>query len=177
MAPARTKVRIYDSAESRESWQPHSSDGWYLGPASKHFRSFHVLRKESMRPSVSNSLDWLSARLSIPGSSKEEILIKAIKKLQVKIETLSHMSNKQLQESRNAIDQKKQLFVNDALFIPTQLDENKSTQLAEEQRVTDHVEEQRLTVIIDEFNKNESAPVSDMILRCIYDVSHMIPHG
>jgi len=168
MAPAGTKVKIYDSAEARESWQPHSSDGWYLGPALKHYRSYHVIRKESMRPSVSNSLDWFPARIRIPGSSKEEILVKAIEKLQVKIETLSPLSNEQLQQSRDAIDQMKQLFVKDAIVTPTQPDENESTPLAEEQRVpetieeqrvTDHIEEQRVTVI-DESNKNESAPTT-----------------
>ena len=169
MAPAGTKVKIYDSAESRESWQPHSSDGWYLGPALNHYRSYNVIRKDSMRTSVSNSLDWFPARVSIPGSSKEEILLKAIENLQLKIETSSPMNSEQLQHSTDAINNMRQLFINDAPSVPTQPDSDQNIQIAKEQRVTDTVEKQRVTdtveeqrvTVIDESDTNEPAPATE----------------
>ena len=169
MAPAGTKIKIYDSAESRESWQPHSSEGWYLSPAIKHYRSYNVLRKDSMRPSVSNSLDWFPARVNIPGSSKEEILLTAIERLRTAIETLSPMSTAELQQS---IDQMKQLFITDAPLIPTQPDvyepaeeqrvpnavQNETVpDNIEEQKATDHVQEQRVPDI-DNSDTNEIVP-------------------
>ncbi|MFN9909297.1 MAG: hypothetical protein ACK56F_24785, partial [bacterium] len=121
------------------------------------------------RPSVSNSLDWFPARVSIPGSSKEEILLTAIERLQTAIEKFSPMSTEQLQQS---IDQMKQLFITDAPLVPTQPD---ISEPAEEQRVpntvqkervpdnieeekpTDHVQEQRVPDI-DNSDTNEIVP-------------------
>ncbi len=33
-----TKALIYDDTASRASWAPHATDGFYIGPASNHYR-------------------------------------------------------------------------------------------------------------------------------------------
>ena len=41
LAPPGTKTLIYEVAARRASWAPHAVDGWYLGPAMKHYRCGH----------------------------------------------------------------------------------------------------------------------------------------
>ena len=38
LAPSRTKSLIYEAPSKRTAWGPHVIDGWYLGPAMKHYR-------------------------------------------------------------------------------------------------------------------------------------------
>jgi hypothetical protein len=41
LVPLGTKALIYDDPASRASWVPHATDGFYLGPASDHYRCLH----------------------------------------------------------------------------------------------------------------------------------------
>jgi hypothetical protein len=38
LAPLKTRALIYDDPASRASWPPHETDGYYVGPASNHYR-------------------------------------------------------------------------------------------------------------------------------------------
>jgi hypothetical protein len=38
LAPPGTRVHIHEKPELRNTWSPHMVDGWYLGPATKHYR-------------------------------------------------------------------------------------------------------------------------------------------
>ena len=38
LAPLGTKALIYDAPAVRASWVPHATDGYYVGPASNHYR-------------------------------------------------------------------------------------------------------------------------------------------
>jgi hypothetical protein len=33
-----TKVVVHDKPDARAAWAPHGTDGFYVGPASKHYR-------------------------------------------------------------------------------------------------------------------------------------------
>ena len=41
LAPLGTKALIYDDPASHASWTPHVTDGFYVGPASDHYRCLH----------------------------------------------------------------------------------------------------------------------------------------
>jgi hypothetical protein len=38
LAPLGTKALVYDDLGSQTSWAPHATDGFYVGPASDHYR-------------------------------------------------------------------------------------------------------------------------------------------
>jgi hypothetical protein len=37
MAPPGTKVVIHEKPQQRRLWDPHRTDGWYLGPTLEHY--------------------------------------------------------------------------------------------------------------------------------------------
>ena len=41
MVPPGTKVLMYNTPQTRGSWDPHGEDGWYIGLALKHYRCYH----------------------------------------------------------------------------------------------------------------------------------------
>ena len=42
IAPLGTKLLIYEKLGPRASWSPHAKNGWYIGPALRHYRCFNV---------------------------------------------------------------------------------------------------------------------------------------
>jgi hypothetical protein len=42
LAPLGTKALIYDDPAVRASWAPHATDGYYVGPATEHYRCLHL---------------------------------------------------------------------------------------------------------------------------------------
>jgi hypothetical protein len=51
LAPLGTRALIYDDPASRASWAPHATDGYYVGPASNHYRClrFYIPATRSFR--------------------------------------------------------------------------------------------------------------------------------
>ena len=72
--PPGTKVIILDPVSTRESWAPHGLNGFYIGPALQHYRSFRVFASATNDFRVSDSLSWHPRKLRLPGSSKEELI-------------------------------------------------------------------------------------------------------
>jgi hypothetical protein len=42
LAPPGTKVLIHEKPSTRGTWAPHDVEGWYLGPAQRHYRCYRV---------------------------------------------------------------------------------------------------------------------------------------
>ena len=42
LAPPGTRVLIHEKPSVRRTWSPHAVDGWYLGPAPRHYRCYRV---------------------------------------------------------------------------------------------------------------------------------------
>jgi hypothetical protein len=42
LAPLGTKALVYDIPATRTSWAPHATDGFYVGPATDHYRCLHL---------------------------------------------------------------------------------------------------------------------------------------
>ena len=78
IAPVGTRVEIYESAEARESWAPHSSAGFYLGPSLNHYRCYRVFAVQTQRVRISDSLDWFPLSVQMPGSSVSELILAAL---------------------------------------------------------------------------------------------------
>ena len=42
MAPLGTKLLVHIKPEIRESWAPRATNGWYIGPALRHYHCYRV---------------------------------------------------------------------------------------------------------------------------------------
>ena len=81
LAPVGTLVVVHNArppAGDRLSWSPHGHEGFYLGPALDHYRSFRVYDIVTKGLRTSNSLSWHPAPFPMPGSSAIELSLAAI---------------------------------------------------------------------------------------------------
>jgi hypothetical protein len=81
IAPIGTRVMVYVPPDKRGSWAPHSKKGWYVGPSLVHYRCFRVYMEQTKAIRVSDSIQWASDPINLPGSSPLEILSAAINDL------------------------------------------------------------------------------------------------
>ena len=58
LAPAGCKVIIHDRTDERPSWADHSTRGFYVGPAMKHFRNYNVLMDTTKKIRQSNTVNF-----------------------------------------------------------------------------------------------------------------------
>ena len=45
LAPLGTKVLAYEMPSHQKTWDKHGKEGWYVGPAMKHYQCYRVLVK------------------------------------------------------------------------------------------------------------------------------------
>jgi hypothetical protein len=54
-APPGTRIIAHETPGRRRAWAPHRQDGWYIGPALKHYRCFSVYITKKIQQSSGNS--------------------------------------------------------------------------------------------------------------------------
>ena len=79
--PGIIKVLAFESPIARESWAPHGRAGFYVGPASQHYRCYRVFIPETKRVRVVDTLSWHPSRLLLPGTSPIDDLSAATRDL------------------------------------------------------------------------------------------------
>jgi hypothetical protein len=89
ISPFGTSVLIYDSPTTRQSWASHGTPGYYLGPALKHYRSYHVVTTASRTYRITDTLAWYPAPLKLPGSSPLELLLSSVDHLTTSLHEVS----------------------------------------------------------------------------------------
>ena len=58
LAPPGTAVTIHEKPEQRDSWSKHGIEGFYLGPASNHYRCYKVWATHTSSIRVTDTLAW-----------------------------------------------------------------------------------------------------------------------
>ena len=79
IAPPGIKIQVHEKPEQRTSWGVHCVDGFYLGPALDHYRSWRTYIPQTRSKCVSDTIAWFPARVRMPGTSKIEALSAAIR--------------------------------------------------------------------------------------------------
>jgi hypothetical protein len=59
-----TRVLIHEKPDLRNTWSPHAVDGWYTGPAMKHYRCYRVWVTETASERVTETVVWLPSKVS-----------------------------------------------------------------------------------------------------------------
>jgi len=63
--------------KSRGTWAPHGVEGWYLGPAMDHYRSYHVYVPSTKATRIADKLAWLPSHVVMPTASSTDIAMAA----------------------------------------------------------------------------------------------------
>lgn len=72
LAPPGIRVLIHEKPSVRETWAPHAVNGWYLGPAPLHYRSYRVWVNETSAERISDTLVWFPTKVVMPTVSSAD---------------------------------------------------------------------------------------------------------
>lgn len=81
IAPVGTHVVVYETPDQRASWAAHGQDGWYLGSAPDHYRTYIVWIHSTRHTRLSDTLAWFPSPLHMPGSSPTDVITAALSDL------------------------------------------------------------------------------------------------
>jgi hypothetical protein len=56
LAPPGTKVIIHEKPQQRKTWDPHGTEGWYLGPAMEHYRCHWVFTNKTKAERITDTV-------------------------------------------------------------------------------------------------------------------------
>ena len=77
LAPPGTRVLIHEKPSVRKTWSPHAVDGWYLGPAPRHYRCYRVWSTGTNAERTVDTLTWRPTQVRMPTASTNDILLAA----------------------------------------------------------------------------------------------------
>ena len=77
LAPPGTKVIIHEKPTQRTSWGPHGVVGWYVGPATEHYRCVRVYVPSTFRERISDTVEFLPHKTPFPTTSDADTLVQA----------------------------------------------------------------------------------------------------
>ncbi|KAL7490234.1 hypothetical protein ACHAW6_015984 [Cyclotella cf. meneghiniana] len=81
LAPLGREVQVHDKPMRRKSWDPYSSNGWYIGTSSEHYYCFRVYHKESRAEQVPDTVYFKHRYITMQTVTKADAVIKAAKEL------------------------------------------------------------------------------------------------
>ena len=81
MAPPGTKIIIHEKPTQRRSWDPHGTDGWYLGPALDHYRCYRVFTNKTKAERTTDTVEFFPQQTPVPYLSPTDVAIKATREL------------------------------------------------------------------------------------------------
>ena len=73
LGPPGTKVLIHDRPNNRGTWSPHGTEGWYIGPAMDHYRSFKIYIPSTNDIRISDTLAWYPSHVTMPRASSADM--------------------------------------------------------------------------------------------------------
>lgn len=89
LGPPGTKVVVHEKPGQRGTWSPHGVEGWYIGPAMEHHRSFLVYISSTRTTQNTDTLAWFPSKILMLTASSSDIAMAAAYDL---IQALLHPS-------------------------------------------------------------------------------------
>jgi hypothetical protein len=75
IAPPGIKVQAHLRPEERDSWAPHTIDGWYIGPSLEHYRWHRIWIPSTNSERIIQTLTWLPHAINMPTATSTDIAI------------------------------------------------------------------------------------------------------
>ena len=76
-----TKCIIYDLPEARPSWEPHETEGWYIGPALQHFWCYSVCTPSTKAECNRLTVEFFPIEIQVPETTDTDRIVKAARDL------------------------------------------------------------------------------------------------
>jgi hypothetical protein len=73
MAPPDTRVAAHEKPEQRASWDPHSVDGWYLGPTLDHYRCYRVHINKTKADRIVDTVEFFPVNVAMPRTASKDL--------------------------------------------------------------------------------------------------------
>ena len=77
LAPPGTKVQVFESPTTRKTWAPHSSNGFYIGPAMQHYRCYKCYIPATRGERIARTVHFLPHDQHLPSLSAADIISNA----------------------------------------------------------------------------------------------------
>ena len=77
LAPPGTKVILHEKPQQRKSWDPHGTEGWYLGPALDHYRCYRVFTIKTKAERITDTVEFFPQRTPVPYTTPTDVAIRA----------------------------------------------------------------------------------------------------
>jgi hypothetical protein len=81
MTPPGTRIIAHETPSRRRTWAPHGQDGWYIGPALEHYRSYTVYINKIRKEQIVEAVDFFPENFKLPFLSTKELATQAAKEL------------------------------------------------------------------------------------------------
>jgi hypothetical protein len=78
LQPPGINVLVHDKPCDRDSWAPHASPGWYIGPALQHYRCFECFMQGTQSVRISDTVEWFPDKIVIPTASTDDLILAGI---------------------------------------------------------------------------------------------------
>ena len=72
---------VHENPSVRGTWATHAIDGWYVGPATLHYRCYRVWIKETSAIRIADTLSWSHSKTKMPTASSAEAAVAAARDL------------------------------------------------------------------------------------------------
>jgi hypothetical protein len=106
LAPPGTKVIIHEKLQQRKTWDPHGTEGWYLGPAMEHHRCHRVFTNKTKAERITDTVEFFPQHTTVPSMTTDKIAIQAASDLIAAINqptantTMAPIGDKQMEAIR-----------------------------------------------------------------------------
>ena len=81
LTPPGTKALIFESSADHRTWAPHGVDGWYLGPAPKHYRCYKLYGPKTRAERTAKTVQFFPHQCLVPKTSFVDAAIVAARAL------------------------------------------------------------------------------------------------
>ena len=81
LAPPGTRVIIHEKPTVRQTWAPHGTDGWYVGPALHHYQCYRVWVPHTHAERIVDTLAFFPKTVPIPDLTHKDAVIQAAREL------------------------------------------------------------------------------------------------
>ena len=78
IGPLGTIITAQNTPGKRESWAPHGSNTWYLGPASFHYRCYRAFIIETRSERIPETIKWFPAHVPMPKTASVDAATAAL---------------------------------------------------------------------------------------------------
>ena len=81
LTPPGTHVIIHEKPTTRQTWAPHGTDGWYLGPALHHYQCYRIWVPRTHAERIVDTISFFPKAVPLPELTHKDAVIQAAHKL------------------------------------------------------------------------------------------------